>query len=125
MSKVFIIEPPRQNIDVSKAEQYGDIVYIFNHNDRRCSVWSHVDFGKTILQRLKELDFNVHEDSICVVGTMITIAITIVAVAQHFDAFSLLLFNSTTDSYVLKQFDKNDWKGCCDGAKNATVVKSN
>ena len=110
-SRVFIIEPPRQNIDTSKAKQYGDIVYIFGHDDRRCSVWSHVSFGQTVLQRLEELNFDVEKDFVCIVGAMVTVLIAIVAVAQCYEKFSVLLFNRVDGSYVLKQFDWNDWKG--------------
>lgn len=120
MSKIFIIEPPRHNIDVSKAQEYGDIVYVFDHDDRRCSVWSHVNFGNTVLRRLTELDFDPEEDSVCIVGAMVTVLIAVVAIAQHYDEFKVLLFNSVDDSYVQKRFDRNDWKGIWNETKNET-----
>lgn len=125
MNKVFIIEPPRQNIDVSKAETYGEIVYIFSPTSRRCSVFSHACFGQTVLQRLKELDFDFKADSICIVGAMVTVLTAIIAISQRYDEFNVLLFNSVDDSYVQKRFDKNDWKGCFNGTKSTTTVKSN
>ena len=121
-SRVFIIEPPRQSIDTSKAERYGDIVYVFGHDDRRCSVWSHVSFGQTVLRRLKELGFDVEADSICVVGAMVTVLIAVVAIAQRYEKFNVLLFNSVNGSYVLKQFDWNDWKGNGNETEKTTTV---
>ncbi len=118
MSKVFIIEPPRQNIDTNKAREYGDIVYVFDHDDRRCSVWSHVNFGNTVLRRLVELGFDPEEDFVCIVGAMVTVLIAVVAVAQHYDEFKVLLFNSVDDSYVQKRFDRNDWKGIWNETKD-------
>ena len=125
MSEVFIIEPPRHNIDVSKAAKYGEIIYVFNYSDRRCSVWSHVSFGMTVLQRLKELGFDSKNDFICVVGSMVTVVIAFIAIAQHYDEFNVLLFNSIDDAYVQKRFNRYDWKGSYDEARDATVTEPN
>lgn len=125
MSKVFIIEPPRQNIDTSKAKEYGDIIYVFDHDDRRCSVWSHASFGQTVLQRLEELGFDPEKDSICVVGAMITVLIAVVAIAQRYEKFNVLLFNSIDDKYVQKLFNWNDWKGYHDETGNTTIAGLN
>ena len=114
MSKVFIIEPPRHDIDTSKATEFGDIVYVFLPTSRRCSIWSHVHFGNTVLAQLKELNFNPNVDFICVVGAMTTISIAIIAISQYYDEFNVLLFNSVNDSYTQKRFCKGDWNGTKD-----------
>lgn len=125
MPKVFIIEPPRNNIDVSDARKFGDIVYVFEVDDRRCGVFRHVLFGQTILQRLELHKFDPETDYVCVVGAMLTVSIAIITIAQYYDAFNVLLFNSVDDSYVEKRFDKNDWKGeHHDGTKNRTAAES-
>ena len=125
MSKVFIIEPPRNNIDVSDAQKFGDIVYVFDYDDRRCGVWQHVLFGQTILQRLESLGFDPESDYVCVTGAMVTVTIAIITIAQYYDEFNTLLFNSVNNCYVGKRFKKSDWKGLNDGAKSRTTVKSN
>ena len=125
MSKVFIIERPRNNIDVSDARKFGDIVYVFDHDDRRCGVWQITLFGQTILRRLESLGFDPESDYVCVTGAMVTVLIAIVAVAQRYDEFNALLFNAVNNCYVEKRFRKNDWKGLDDGTKNRTAVKSN
>lgn len=124
MSKVFIIEPPRSNIDVSDARKFGDIVYVFNHDDRRCGVWQITLFGQTILKRLEFLKFNPETDYVCVTGAMLTVSIAIIVIAQCYDEFNTLLFNSVDNCYVEKRFRKNDWKGFQDGAKSRATVKS-
>lgn len=122
MPKVFIIERPRSNIDVSDALKFGDIVYVFDCNDRRCGVWQITLFGQTVLRRLEFLKFDPKTDYVCVTGAMLTVSIAIIAIAQCYDEFNALLFNSVNNCYVEKRFRKNDWKGFCDGAKNRTTV---
>ncbi len=109
MPKIFIIERPRNNIDVSKAREYGDIIYIFNSQDRRPSAWEHVQFGRMALQRLKELNFDNETDFICIVGTMLIVSVVIIAVAQHHSIFNILLFNCVTSRYEQKRFSTIDW----------------
>ena len=109
MSRVFVIEPPKQFFDMSSAEKFGKIIYVFDHEDRRCSAWEHVKFGQTVLKRLKDFDFDNDKDFICVVGSMLTVSISIIAIAQHYSVFNALLFHSVDDSYVSKQFNLLDW----------------
>jgi len=104
--KVFIIEHPRNNIDVSKAKDFGQIVYLFDKDDRRCSAWDHKKFGRTVLGRLKELDYNPEEDYICIVGAVLIIINSIIAIAQNHETFTVLLFNSIEGVYIPKLFKK-------------------
>jgi len=106
MAKVFIIEHPRNNIDVSKAADFGEIIYLFDKDDRRCSAWDHKRFGRRVLGRLKELGYNPTDDYICVVGAMLIVINSIIAIAQSHEAFTLLMFNSVENAYVSKAFMK-------------------
>jgi len=109
MPKVFVIEVLRRCVDISKANDFGDVTYIFPKDTRRCGVFRHVEFGQTVLNRLHDLDFNNDEDFICIVGTMVSVVISLVAVAQVYGEFNVLLFNSSDDMYVKKRFNSNDW----------------
>lgn len=109
MPKVFIIESLRRSVDISKANIFGDITYIFPKDTRRCGVFRHIEFGQTVLNRLDELEFDCYQDSICIVGTMVSMSISLVAIAQAYEEFNVLLFNSSDDMYVQKKFHKNDW----------------
>jgi len=111
MNRVFIIEPPRTYVDTSKASAFGDIYYVFNHEDRRCSVFHSAEFGRTVLDSLKTLKFDNKSDFICVVGPMLTVTISIVALSQTYDELKLLLFDSVHDKYVSRIFKKSEWKG--------------
>ena len=111
MSKVFIIEPPRHQLDISKAKRFGEIVYVFEPNDRRCGVFETERFGNSVLKVLIEKNFNVEEDVICIVGAMLTVIIAVIAIAQQHDSFNLLMYNSVTSDYVKVMFNKSDWKG--------------
>jgi len=109
MPKVFVIETLRRNIDLSKANVFGEIVYVFPINSRRCGVFRHIEFGNLVLQRLLDLDFDPKEDYVCIAGAMISIVISIIAISQVYDEFSVLLFNSREDKYIKKHFDSTDW----------------
>jgi len=109
MPKVFVIESLRRSVDLSKADSFGEIVYVFPRGFRRCGVFRHIEFGQTVLNRLHDLGFNSDEDFICIVGSMITVSIALVAIAQTHDVFKVLLFNSSDEMYIEKRFDSNDW----------------
>ncbi len=110
-SRVFVIERPRNKIDVSKAEEYGDIIYIFDNEERRCTAWLHVEYGQMILGRLKTYHFDPKIDFICIAGAMLVITIYVIAVAQYYGEFKALLFDSRDDRYLQKKFNRNDWTG--------------
>jgi len=110
-SRVFVIERPRNQIDVSKAEEYGDIVYVFDNENRRCSAWMHVEYGRMILRRLEACRFDSKIDFVCVAGAMLTVTIYVIVVAQYYDEFKVLFFDSRDDRYLQKTFNRNDWKG--------------
>lgn len=122
--RVFIIEHVRNYIDVSKARRYGEIVYLFDRNDRRCSVWEHPRFGQKILQLLETYEFDPEIDSICVAGAMLTVSIAIIVVSQNYDFYNVLLFNSVESTYTQRRINKEDWKGNSYESKSGTTVES-
>ena len=106
---VFIVEPLKADIDVSKASRHGDVIYLFDINARRCSVFQHDKFGRAVLARLRDVKFDPQVDCVCVVGAILTLAVSISAIAQSYDEFDLLLFNSVEGNYVRRRFRKTDW----------------
>jgi len=107
-NKVFILEPVRQSLDVSKAEAYGEIIYIFRSESRRCSVWDHQSFSAAVLSELKILKFNPKTDFICIVGAMLTVTIAVIAITQRYKEFNALLFNSVSSNYVHRKFVRKE-----------------
>jgi len=106
MSKVFIIEPLRRDLDITAASDFGEIQYVIEPGERRCSPFQHVEFSALILNRLQALNFKPDVDKICIVGTMLTIAVSLIAIAQAHSEFNILLFNSSMNEYVEKQIRK-------------------
>jgi hypothetical protein len=99
--RVFVIEPLRTPaIDLTLALEFGKLTYVFNSGERRSSVFDTDRFGATLLGKLDELRFNANIDSVCVAGSMITVAVAIGTIAQAYPEFNLLLFNSIHGVYV-------------------------
>jgi len=107
---VFVVETPRQGIDISKAGIYGDIIYLFGENCRRPSIFQTELFGNAILQRLKQFGYDPDIDSFCVAGSMLAVSIALISISQTFSKFNILMFNSTQSEYTLKRFNHEDWR---------------
>jgi len=122
MAKVFIIEPPRRSINVLKAEEFGNLIYVFESNSRRCSAFQSVEFGKTVLKVLSEKGYDPVVDHICIVGSMLTVAIALVAIAQSCEHVNILLFDSVHGCYVSKHFNRSDWKEFKDAKDNTAAI---
>ena len=106
MSKVFIIEhTSKEGIDVSTASSFGDIVYVFQRGERHVSAFKHADFGCTVINRLKSLNFNPERDYMCCTGSMIAIVVVFIALAKTFPVLRVLMFNSVDNVYVERRFD--------------------
>jgi len=105
-SRVFLLEPTKANIDLTSALTFGDLIYIFPANKRRCSVFNSSAYCKAVINRLAECEFHKDNDYICAVGSMISVTTAVIAVAQLYENFNVLLFNSVEDSYVARRFSK-------------------
>jgi len=115
MSRVFIIEPLRSHIDISKAKDFGEVIYLFKPMQRRVGVFDHIRFGQAVLKELEDYIFEPENDCICIVGSIVTVSIAIIAIAQTYPKFSALLFNSTNNEYEKKTFNTLTWKGQYNG----------
>jgi len=100
MAKVFLVERPRGTIDLSTTEKYGEIVYIFDHNERRPSLFDVNQFMGAVLQKLKELEYKPEMDYICVTGGMIPVCLMIAALAYEGTEMNLLLYSATESKYI-------------------------
>lgn len=98
--KVFLIEQPRSNINLTTAEAFGDIHILFPVNERRTSVFNCAEFGEDVVRRLHLEHFCSRTDSICVAGSMITMIVAISAILTAFKKIDVLFFNATIDHYV-------------------------
>lgn len=108
-SRVFMVEPTR--VDSSAACDYGEAVYIFDADTRRCSAFRTASFGVAVLKRLQEMKYEPLVDSVCLSGSLLAVGTALVVIAQVYSKFNVLLFNSVDGKYVLRTFNANDWKG--------------
>lgn len=100
--RVFLIEQPRSNIDLTTAEDFGELCVLFPINERRTSVFNCTEFGEQVVDRLRRENFCVKKDFICVAGSMITMIVAISAILAAFKMVTVLFFNATTDHYVAR-----------------------
>ena len=107
-NRVFVIEPPRNELDINKASTFGNIAYLFDRDIRRHSVFKSKAFGADLLQRLEAVQYNPDQDYICIAGSMVTVCVSVIVIAQRYDAFTVLLFNSINDAYEARRFDCSD-----------------
>lgn len=108
MNRVFIIEhSSKEGIDVTSATTFGEIVYVFPRNERHASAFRHVEFGRAVVKRLRDADFNPERDYVCCTGSMVTIGVAFIALAKAFRVLRVLMFNSFDNVYVERRFDDN------------------
>lgn len=104
MGRVFLVEPPRANMDISKAEAFGELVYLFGPGVRRCSIFDVEEFTSDVAQRLKELDFDYTEDRFCVIGSLISVSITLSILGRR-SWVRVLLYNAASNEYCERLLD--------------------
>lgn len=105
MTRVFVVEQPRANIDISKAEAFGAITYIFAPDDRRCSVFQADDYAREIAERLHVLGFDPLHDLVCIAGSMVPVAIALAKMGAIYDMLRVLLFSARENGYVERVLD--------------------
>lgn len=99
MSRVFLVEPPRSNMDISKAGAFGEVVYLFGPGVRRCSIFDVEQFSADVGYRLKELGFDSAKDCFCVIGGLIPVSITL-SILRSFGPYTrILLYSATSNEY--------------------------
>lgn len=113
MGRVFMVERPRTSVDTSTAERYGHVTFIFGRRDRRCSVFNSSSYGAQIVERLELANFDPARDFVCVVGSMVTVVVALIAAACHYPYLRLLLYraNEGKGEYVIRKVGTAVWKG--------------
>lgn len=107
--RVFLIEEPRSNIDLSTARDFGNLHILFPMHEHRTSVFNCSEFGDQVIDRLRGLSFNPAVDSVCVAGSMITMIVAISSMIREFKSINVLFFNATINHYVKRTLcEKND-----------------
>jgi hypothetical protein len=109
MRRVFMIERPKQSIDITTAEKFGTFVFIYEHDDRRCSIFSSKEYVSCVIERLKSFKFNPATDFVCITGNLITVTYLVVALIKLYGWFNGLLYHAHENLYVARVIgDTND-----------------
>ena len=110
MPKVFIVEKPKNNIDVSKAEDFGEIIYLFNQNERRLGVFECMTFGLDVINKINEKGGFQLNDSFLTAGAQIPVAIAFAAIISKWPNVLVLLYNAKQDMYVQRRIVSSRWR---------------
>lgn len=108
-SRVFLLETPKPDINVSLAEEFGTIHILFDHETRRSSVFRTNAFGREILEKLQEQEFDPTNDLICITGSLIGITVLIASLTTKYETFSVLLYSGKETRYVERRIGKEIW----------------
>lgn len=106
MSRVFILEPV--NKDLSRAEEYGEIVYVFGEHALRPSIWETGDYLLAVQRRLEELDFNAN-DYFAAVGPTVPLLTVTTLLANLCAEFRMLFWHAQVQEYVSRTFSSKDY----------------
>lgn len=100
MPRVFLLEKMKKEVDLSTAEQYGTICYVFREGDRRCSLFDSERFQSMVVDKLQDLEFDPSNDHVCLAGSVVALVLFTTALSRIHPKFSVLLFSSSMNAYV-------------------------
>jgi hypothetical protein len=99
MSKAFVVEHCRA--DVTAAQQFGDVKYIFPRGYRRPGFWSS-EYVDAAITSLLDQGFNPDEDSIVIVGHYNPLVVVIAKLISMYGHLKVLMWDSVSTQYQLK-----------------------
>jgi hypothetical protein len=99
------------NFDVSGAEVYGDLVYVFPQGEGRSSIWSEA-FVQEIKQRLAEMRYDAKVDYFVVAGKMVPLVTMIGVLLELYGHVRVLFYSSTDRYYVPRTLGAHDVEVC-------------
>ncbi len=100
MTRAFVLE--RCNVDVSKASVFGNIVYVFDGNQRRSSIWS-TNFITDVCSRLKDLEYDPANDYFVIVGPIVPLCKTIGHLVAQYGLIRALCWSASECSYTIQE----------------------
>jgi hypothetical protein len=100
MPRSFVLEPCKP--DVSAAEKYGKVTYVFGPEYRRCSIWDDA-FPATVMLRLRELGYNPEEDYLVIAGHVVPLVQAVVTCIVEWGHINVLFFSATDRDYIARR----------------------
>ena len=99
-----IFATDRLRLDVSSAEEHGEIVYLLT-GDEQPSPFRPENVVDDFTNRLDELEFNPERDYIALSGPAFLTSMLLATVCKRCDRHvNVLLFDATNDRYVSRPF---------------------
>ena len=109
MAKVFILErlnEKQRHISLDGARDYGDIVYVFEEDSDRSSIWAE-SFKKELIVSFEKKGFNPEKDYFCIVGYIVPMVIAISELIVEYGEVRTLLYSAVNQSYLPKKLGAN------------------
>ncbi len=95
-----MLEQPNVSLDISKAKSFGELIFIFNKREHRCSCFKTVEYTDNILTKMEELGYDPDVDFFLVAGSMVPIVTAMVGVVSTFGKVKVLLYRANEMEYV-------------------------
>jgi hypothetical protein len=102
--RAFILEPA--HVNVSKAEPFGELVYIWPKNSHRPSIWTSEFLQATTARLEDELDYYPTDDYFVVAGNMVPMAMVMTHLALRNGIIRLLLYSASERCYTERLIKK-------------------
>lgn len=105
-SRVVVIEPTTK--DLSAAEPFGKLVYLFGEHDTRPSIWETGDFLQAVQEKLEKINFS-EEDYLLCVGSVVPLMSVMAMLSNLYPHFRVLFWHAQVREYVPRSFAHGDY----------------
>lgn len=100
MSRVIVIERCKQ--DISNAEQFGPLVYLFGPRSSRPGIWS-PGFIPACKRELDYIEFNADTDRLLIAGAVVPLVSVVAYLVNKHGAIWTLGHHYLTNEYTLQK----------------------
>lgn len=107
MTRVFVLELPRNGMSLANADHFGEVVTLFEKHGTRPSIFQLDAFSMAVVRSLQANDYDPAVDYLCLTGSVIACALMLASVAATYGAVNVLLFSAGDEQYVAKTFNPN------------------
>lgn len=96
--RVVVYEQP--NLELSKAEKFGDIEFMFTDEDYRPSIWETESFEAACSKKLDAMKFDPKNDMFVFAGSSVPLMIITNVLTRKYKEFKVLFWHAQVRDYV-------------------------